>query len=106
MKHDRTPQEVFQQQIYACCWFERKSLVQTIRSIGSDNVMFETDFPHPTCLYPGAADYVRDAAAEMTAEERRKIFGGTAENRNPSSGSRSSRVRCSPIGISEPSSRV
>jgi uncharacterized protein len=79
MRYQRTPQEVFQQQIYACCWFERKSLLQTIRVVGSDNVMFETDFPHPTCLYPGAADYVREAAEEMTPDERRKIFGGTAE---------------------------
>lgn len=73
------PREIFRRQIYACTWFERKDIVHTIRRIGIDNVMFETDFPHPTCLYPDDLDYMAGPLNEMTSEERQKMFGGTAQ---------------------------
>ncbi|WP_174275127.1 amidohydrolase family protein [Sphingomonas bacterium] len=73
-----SPTEVFNRQIYACTFFERKNFVQTIRQVGADNIMFETDFPHPACLYPDGLDYMVDAIAEMTVEERFKIFSGNA----------------------------
>jgi uncharacterized protein len=73
------PREIFRRQIYACTWFERKDIVHTIRRIGVENVMFETDFPHPTCLYPDDLDYMVDAIEEMTPKERQSMFGGTAE---------------------------
>jgi len=40
--------------------------------------MFQTDFPHPVCLYPDALEYMADAAAQFTPEERAKVFGGNA----------------------------
>ena len=46
------PSEYFRRQVYACFWFENNSLSEAIRRVGIDNCMFETDFPHPTCLYP------------------------------------------------------
>lgn len=78
VKTSLTPLEIFQRQIYACTWFERRDLVNNVRSLGVDNVMFETDFPHPTCLYPDPLQYMRDTAAQFSLEERRKVFGGTA----------------------------
>ena len=36
---------------------------EAIKQVGEDNCMFETDFPHPTCLYPDGLDYA-DAALE------------------------------------------
>jgi len=77
-KYKVPPSEIFKRQIYACSWFERKTIVPMARMIGVDNLLFETDFPHTTCLYPNALQYVAGAAAEFTAEERRKIFGGNA----------------------------
>jgi len=79
LKFDRSPREIFASQIYACSWFERKSLLHTVRSLGADNIMFETDFPHPTCLYPDALTYMQEALEELTPDDRRKIFGGTAQ---------------------------
>ena len=70
--------EIFQRQIYACCWFEKKEIVKTIRAVGADNILFETDFPHPTCLFPDATGYLAPAVAEMTPDERGKVFGGNA----------------------------
>ncbi len=45
------PSEYFKRQVYAMFWFEHKSLA--LLPDYQDNVMFETDFPHPTCLHPG-----------------------------------------------------
>ncbi|MCX7863720.1 MAG: amidohydrolase, partial [Novosphingobium sp.] len=72
------PSEVFRRQIYACTFFERRNFVDTIRKVGVDNIMFETDYPHPACLYPDSFDYMIDALVEMTAEERFKVFSGNA----------------------------
>jgi predicted TIM-barrel fold metal-dependent hydrolase len=79
LKTEMTPREVFKRQIYACSWFERRDIVDTARSIGVDNLMYETDFPHPTCLYPDSQDYMVEAMERFTPEERRKVFGGNAE---------------------------
>jgi uncharacterized protein len=45
------PSEYFRRQVYAMFWFEKDSLELLPKY--SDNVMFETDFPHPTSLHPG-----------------------------------------------------
>lgn len=74
-----SPAEIFARQIYACSWFERKNFVDTVRRVGEDNILFETDFPHPTCLYPDAMEYLRDAILELTPQERRKVFSANAE---------------------------
>jgi predicted TIM-barrel fold metal-dependent hydrolase len=40
--------------------------------------MFETDFPHPVCLYPKPLEQVRDCLAELTDDERRKVLSANA----------------------------
>lgn len=53
------PSEVFRRQVYGAFWHEHKSapLLDQI----ADNVMFETDFPHPTGLNPGPASTAKPA---------------------------------------------
>ena len=51
-KLQRRPSEYFASNFYACFWFERRDLSRQIKAVGADNVLFETDFPHPVCLYP------------------------------------------------------
>jgi len=70
--------ERFRRSVSACIFFEREDLVDTIRKVGADNVMFETDFPHPACLYPNGLDYLAEPIAELTPEERFKVFSGNA----------------------------
>lgn len=72
------PSDYFRRQMYACYWFERKSLRETIDYLGPDNLMFETDFPHPTCLVKKDLDKAAEVLAALPADERRKITGGTA----------------------------
>jgi len=79
MDYKFTPKEIFQRQIYACTWFERQNVVDTLRQVGVNNIMFETDFPHPTCLYPSPLNYVSEAVSAMTGDERRKMFSSNAE---------------------------
>jgi uncharacterized protein len=45
------PSEYIRDQVYACFFFERLR-PELFESVREDNIMFETDFPHPTCLYP------------------------------------------------------
>jgi hypothetical protein len=49
------PSEYFRRQVYTMFWFEKEALDLLPRYAG--NVMFETDFPHPTSLHPGPASY-------------------------------------------------
>jgi predicted TIM-barrel fold metal-dependent hydrolase len=47
------PSEYFRRQIYGTFWFER--LPAEVLAEYQDNLMFETDYPHPTSLSPGPA---------------------------------------------------
>ncbi len=38
----------------------------------------ETDYPHPTCLYPDALGYAAAVLADVGEEERRAVMGGNA----------------------------
>lgn len=76
-KLELKPAEYFARNCYACFWFERRDLSHTIKAVGVDNVMFETDFPHPICLYP--ADDVNGAMADLTEAERDKVLNGNAQ---------------------------
>ena len=75
------PSEYFRRHVYGCFWFEDGArLMQDIAAVGVDNCMFETDFPHPTCLYPqplnGVAKTLSDAGVDF--ETKKKLLGGTA----------------------------
>jgi predicted TIM-barrel fold metal-dependent hydrolase len=78
LKFKATPQETFRRQVYACSWFESRNIVEDARRLGVDNVLFETDYPHPTSLYPRSLSQVAEAAARFTPEERVKVFGENA----------------------------
>jgi uncharacterized protein len=73
-----TPKEYFRRQMYATTWFERANLPNVIASIGEDNVMFETDFPHPTCLYPDPLVRVSVSLAGVDQTFRSKVMSGNA----------------------------
>lgn len=50
------PSEYFRRQIHATFWFEHRT-VERLVDLYEDNVMFESDFPHPTCLAPGPVSH-------------------------------------------------
>ena len=71
------PPEYFRRQIYGSYWFE-KDPKPVIAAIGEDNLMFETDFPHATCLYPGVKEHVRTSLAGVEPRVQRKLLYETA----------------------------
>jgi predicted TIM-barrel fold metal-dependent hydrolase len=55
-EYELLPSEYFKRQIYGCFWFEHgPSLEAALEVIGPDNILYETDFPHPTSMSPGPA---------------------------------------------------
>ena len=73
-----TPTEYFQRQIYATTWFERTNLPAMVAAVGEDNIMFETDYPHPTCLYPDPLKTAEETMRELSTTAQRKILGENA----------------------------
>jgi uncharacterized protein len=73
------PSGYFKRQIHACFWFERTGLGQAIDALGADHIMFETDYPHPTCTYPNGLDLAAEALSQIPDPDvRRKLMGGNA----------------------------
>jgi predicted TIM-barrel fold metal-dependent hydrolase len=73
-----SPSEYFRRQIYATTWFERSDLPSIVASVGEDNILFETDFPHPTCLYPAPLETAAKNMQDLSPVARRKILGENA----------------------------
>jgi uncharacterized protein len=76
----KPPSEYFRSNLYATFWFEnnRNKLPALIEAVGEDNILFETDFPHPTCLYPKPLETVAKKMATLPLETQRKIYGENA----------------------------
>ena len=51
-EYDLLPSEYFRRQIYGCFWFEQQGALDAIAQY-PDNILFESDYPHPTCQHPG-----------------------------------------------------
>lgn len=76
----KRPSEYFRSNLFATFWFENNwnNLPELVRVVGEDRILFETDFPHPTCLYPGPLDSVESKLATLSPDARRKILGENA----------------------------
>jgi predicted TIM-barrel fold metal-dependent hydrolase len=71
------PSEYFRRQMYACFWFEGSSgqkFINDVSAVGVDNCLFETDFPHPTCLYPEPIRHIAPTLELVDYETRRKLL--------------------------------
>jgi predicted TIM-barrel fold metal-dependent hydrolase len=71
------PTEYFRRQIYGSYWFESDPS-PAIEWIGEDNLMFETDFPHATCLYPGVKETKERSLKGLAPRVQRKLLYETA----------------------------
>ena len=52
--------------------------IGVVDAVGEDNVLFETDFPHPTCLYPAPLDTIEEKMLTLRPQTRRNILGENA----------------------------
>ncbi|MET0660951.1 MAG: amidohydrolase family protein [Steroidobacteraceae bacterium] len=79
-RFSRTPTQMFRDQIFASYWFENRNAVDFfVKEFGGDNLMFETDFPHPNSLYPDVAGKIDESLGWLDEETRRKILYKNAE---------------------------
>ena len=68
----KKPSEYFKSNFFACFWFEKDDVAPMLRKVGIDNVMFETDFPHPTSLFP--IENLEGRLGDLTFEEKSKVL--------------------------------
>ncbi len=83
-EYDLLPSEYFRRQIYGCFWFENEG-VRTALEVYPDNMLFETDFPHPTSMSPGPQssavrprEYAARALADVPETTLRKVLHDNA----------------------------
>ena len=76
----KTPRQAFRENMYSTYWFESNGnrLQTLIDVVGEDNILFETDFPHPTCLYPSPLDAVEGKLSVLPPATQAKILGENA----------------------------
>jgi predicted TIM-barrel fold metal-dependent hydrolase len=68
------PSEYFRRQVYGCYIFEEYAPRALLDTIGADNVLFETDYPHPVCLYGNVREKIDRALGEAAPAVRRKVL--------------------------------
>ena len=68
------PSEYFYRQVYGCYWFEELAPKQLADSPLVDNVLFETDYPHPVCLYGDVREKIEASLEGVSGDVRRKLL--------------------------------
>ena len=81
--YDLLPSEYFKRQVYGSFWFEKKGIDAALTDF-PDNLMWETDYPHPTSQYPSPnsaairpTDYAEEALAGVDEAVVRAILQDT-----------------------------
>lgn len=83
-EYDLIPSEYFERQVYGSFWFEKRDITHSISKFPK-NLMWETDYPHPTSQYPSPnssavrpGDYAEEALAGVDETIARDILQDTA----------------------------
>lgn len=70
----KRPKEYFRDNFWVTFWFESTGVKLLLEEIGVDKVMFETDFPHPTSLYPGVQEHLVKTLGGFDYGIRKKVL--------------------------------
>jgi len=70
----KRPSEYVREQVWACSFFEEFAPNRVLDEIGSDRVLFETDYPHPICLYGNVREKIDAAFGRLPEADRRRIL--------------------------------
>jgi predicted TIM-barrel fold metal-dependent hydrolase len=74
----KQPWDYFRDHFMCTFWFEKVGPKQLLETIGVDNVMFETDFPHPTSLYPGVQEHIINVLGDYSFDVKKKVLQDNA----------------------------
>lgn len=72
------PSEYFRRQFFGTFWFEQAMVAAAIDFLGPQCLMFETDFPHPTCLYPRDDDRLAATLSTLSPEVIKMVMQDNA----------------------------
>ncbi|MBJ22955.1 MAG: amidohydrolase [bacterium] len=72
-EYDLLPSEYFKRQVYGSFWFEKRGIEGALEAF-PNNLMWETDYPHPTSQYPSP-----NSSAEHPADYAEKAFGNVPD---------------------------
>jgi len=76
---DRKPSEYWFAQCFAT--YQQEAFgSRVLDSIGIDNVMWASDFPHPDGLWPDSREFIEQQFAHLPEYARAKVVGGNAAN--------------------------
>jgi predicted TIM-barrel fold metal-dependent hydrolase len=75
---DLLPSDLFRRQVYVTYWFEEIAPTHLLDVIPVDNVLFETDFPHTTCLFGNIPETIERGLGHAPPDVRHKILWGNA----------------------------
>jgi uncharacterized protein len=71
------PSELFRRQIYGAFWFE-KAGIELRHTLGLENIMWESDYPHNTSTYPDSWKFVEQTLEDVPEAERKPLLYGNA----------------------------
>ncbi|GAA1851348.1 amidohydrolase family protein [Pseudonocardia ailaonensis] len=74
----RRPTEYFRDHLFVTFWFESSAPRYLVDSIGVNNILVETDIPHPSCLYPGVREHFANVLGDQSFEVRKRILQDNA----------------------------
>lgn len=74
----KQPWDYFRDHFMCTFWFEKIAPKLLLETIGVGNVMFETDFPHPTSLYPGVQAHIKDVLGGYDFATKKKVLQDNA----------------------------
>jgi predicted TIM-barrel fold metal-dependent hydrolase len=77
-EYEMRPSDYFHRQVFACSFFESHAPQRSLDVIGVDNVLFETDYPHPVCLYGNVRERIDEAFGGLDAATRCKVLWDNA----------------------------
>jgi hypothetical protein len=60
------------------CFLQDSFGASTVRAVGADNIMLESDFPHSDSKWPHTLDFANTMLGSCSDEEKYKVFRGTA----------------------------
>ncbi len=67
------PSEYFHRQCYVNFWFEVTG-TRLRDTIGVGNILWESDFPHPTGTFPDSKSYIQRGMQDWTPQERHQVL--------------------------------
>ena len=74
----RRPSEYFRDHLYVMFWFEQSAPAKLIPEVGVNNVLVETDVPHPTCLFPSTREHFERVLADVDPAVQRRVLQDNA----------------------------